>query len=113
MVLKTVPPFVSMAARRRASWRERARHIVSGCSSQSLVEPSISVKRKVSVPVGRFMTGSNDRQVGCSSLFAGKRQTSCPEVRGGCGSRLCKPFSKREGRTERPRSNFHKQDPHP
>src|SRR5207249_8828922 len=52
-------PLVSMAARRRASWRARASRMVSGCSSHSRVLPSMSVKRKVTVPPGRVdMNGS-------------------------------------------------------
>src|SRR5436309_3184 len=42
-----------MTAVRRASWRARAVRIASGCSSQSRLLPSISVNRKVTVPVGR------------------------------------------------------------
>src|SRR5262245_49081747 len=52
MVLKTTPPLVSIAARRRASWRARARRIASGCSSHRRVLPSMSVKRNVIVPLG-------------------------------------------------------------
>src|SRR5579862_9882458 len=55
MVLKTTPLLLSTACRRRASWRARAARIASGCSSQSRVLPSMSVKRKVTVPVGQSM----------------------------------------------------------
>src|SRR5215212_3297380 len=45
-----------MSRRRISSWRARVVRIVSGCLSQSLVEPSTSVKRKVTVPVGAWVT---------------------------------------------------------
>src|SRR5207237_417369 len=50
--LKTWPPCRAMAARSRASWRATAGPMASGCCSQSQVLPSMSVKRKVSVPDG-------------------------------------------------------------
>src|SRR4051794_8518287 len=56
MVLKTYPPFASMACRIRASWRERAACICRGNCSQRFVEPSISVNKNVTVPLGRLIT---------------------------------------------------------
>src|SRR5829696_1915110 len=46
-----------MAARSSASWRARAPCIAAGCSSQRRVLPSMSVNRKVTVPVGRPAMG--------------------------------------------------------
>src|SRR5437764_15477125 len=43
-----------MTWRKRASWRARAVRIASGCCSQRVVLPSISVKRNVTLPVGRL-----------------------------------------------------------
>src|SRR5262245_45116060 len=63
MVLNTTPPLVSMAARRSASWRAKAMRIMSGCSSHKRVEPSMSVKRKVMVPLGMSIMRLGD-QVG-------------------------------------------------
>src|SRR5829696_4589033 len=54
-VLKTKPRLDSITSRRISSWRERAARMASGSFSQSFVEPSMSVNRKVTVPVG----GSN------------------------------------------------------
>src|SRR5829696_3037383 len=51
-VLKTWPPLAAMAPCMASSWRPRAVLIVSGHSSHSLLEPSISVNRKVTVPLG-------------------------------------------------------------
>src|SRR4051812_1581324 len=42
-----------MVARSSASWRARAARIASGWCSQRVVLPSISVKRNVTVPLGR------------------------------------------------------------
>src|SRR5579862_6989667 len=42
-----------MTARSSVSWRARAPRIPSGCSSHRRVLPSMSVKRKVTVPSGR------------------------------------------------------------
>src|SRR5919201_47452 len=70
MVLKTWPLFVSMAAWRSASCRASARRIASGCSSQSLVLPSMSVKRKVTVPVGRSGISDLFQRVGDGLLQA-------------------------------------------
>src|SRR5215210_3952360 len=47
-----------MARRRISSWRARAVRIVPGYLSHSLVEPSTSVKRKVTVPVGSRVLAS-------------------------------------------------------
>ncbi len=41
-----------MASLRIRSWQRRAARMASGLLSQSLVEPSMSVNRKVTVPVG-------------------------------------------------------------
>src|SRR5918993_3231749 len=51
-VLKTWPPWASMALRRILSWRARAVRILSGLFSHILLEPSMSVNRKVTVPPG-------------------------------------------------------------
>ena len=50
-----------MADRRSPSWRASTTCISSGCSSQSRVDPSMSVKRNVTVPEGRPAT--NDCQL--------------------------------------------------
>jgi hypothetical protein len=52
IVLKTWPPWASMALRKISSWRERTVRIVSGLFSHILLEPSMSVNRKVTVPLG-------------------------------------------------------------
>src|SRR5881392_4247234 len=41
-----------------SSWRASAIFIASGCSAHSLVDPSRSVKRKVTVPVGSSDIGA-------------------------------------------------------
>src|SRR5207253_717809 len=51
-VLKTAPRCCAMAARRSWSCRATARLIAAASRSQRLVLPSISLKRKVTVPVG-------------------------------------------------------------
>ena len=53
MVLKTTPPRVSIAWRSMASWRASAAGIAWGCRSHSAVLPSMSVNRKVTVPLGK------------------------------------------------------------
>src|SRR5579871_2132631 len=53
MVLNTTPSLASMACRSTASCRARAERIASGYCSHSLVLPSISVNRNVTVPLGR------------------------------------------------------------
>jgi hypothetical protein len=55
IVLKTWPPWLSMAVRSSASWRTSAEDIASRWCSHRRVEPSMSVKRKVSVPVGNVV----------------------------------------------------------
>src|SRR5215207_6211082 len=45
-----------MALRRIRSWRASASDMASGLLSHILVEPSMSVNMKVSVPVGRLAT---------------------------------------------------------
>ena len=54
-VLKTKPLRASMARRRISSWRARAPDMDSGLLSHIFVEPSTSVNRKVTVPVGRLL----------------------------------------------------------
>src|SRR5262245_31614719 len=51
-VLKTYPSVASMASRSRASWRAKADDIDSGWSAHSRVLPSMSVRRKETVPEG-------------------------------------------------------------
>jgi hypothetical protein len=51
-VLKTYPPLPSMALCRISSWRTRAFCMADASRSHILVEPSMSVNRKVTVPVG-------------------------------------------------------------
>src|ERR671933_2848764 len=46
-----------MARRRIASWRAKAGCIARACVSQRLVLPSMSLNRKVTVPVGKLVTG--------------------------------------------------------
>ena len=52
-VLKWTPPWAGMAVSRSARWRATAAAIACRSRSQSAVLPSISVKRKVTVPLGR------------------------------------------------------------
>src|SRR5688500_16525565 len=58
-VLKTWPPCPSMLLRRIESWRSRAACIAAASRSHSLVEPSMSVKRNVTVPAGRSVISSS------------------------------------------------------
>jgi hypothetical protein len=51
-VLKTCPPRDCVALFRMSSWRARASDMACGSCSHILVEPSMSVKRKVTAPVG-------------------------------------------------------------
>ena len=53
-----------MAPRSSASWRTSAPAIASRCVSQRAVEPSMSVKRKVRMPVGGMGHLSNSQE-GC------------------------------------------------
>src|SRR5215467_2009368 len=53
IVLKTQPSLCSMASRSSALWRASAGSMVPGLCAQSLVLPSMSVKRNVTVPLGR------------------------------------------------------------
>src|SRR5215213_7339783 len=55
-VLKTYPPCSCVAFLKIASWRERAPCMGCGCLSHLFVEPSMSVNRKVTVPVGGLGT---------------------------------------------------------
>src|SRR5262249_40629727 len=55
IVLNTTPLLAVMAVRRRALCRARAERMACGNCSQSLVLPSMSVKRKVTVPFGKFI----------------------------------------------------------
>jgi hypothetical protein len=52
IVLNMKPECALMTSRSKASWRASASLIASGCCSQSVVLPSISVNRKETVPVG-------------------------------------------------------------
>jgi len=52
-ILKTTPPLVSIAWHKALLWIFRASAISCGCCSHNEVLPSMSVKRKVIVPVGR------------------------------------------------------------
>jgi hypothetical protein len=52
-VEKTYPPLPSMASRRILSWRANACAICRGWSCHRAVLPSTSVKRNVTVPLGR------------------------------------------------------------
>src|SRR5215213_5025521 len=52
IVLKWYPPWARIAAARMALCRSRATHIVARSRSQSRVEPSMSVERKVTIPEG-------------------------------------------------------------
>src|SRR5207248_3333222 len=56
-LLTRAPACRAITAAAKASWRVRAARIVSGCCSQRRVLPSISVKRKVTVPIGRSGIG--------------------------------------------------------
>src|SRR5690349_18134691 len=47
-----------MIRQMRASWRARARCITSGCCSQRRVLPSMSVNKKVIVPIGGSAMGN-------------------------------------------------------
>jgi hypothetical protein len=51
-VLKTYPFALTIPSRISSSCRASAVRIVSGCASHNLVLPSMSVNRKVTVPVG-------------------------------------------------------------
>src|SRR5215203_5847756 len=53
MVLKRTPSCAAIASRSRAKWRSTAAAIAARSRSQSAVLPSMSVKRKVTVPLGR------------------------------------------------------------
>src|SRR5215211_5148473 len=82
-VLKTKPPRSSMASLRISSWRASTSDMASGLLSQSLVEPSMSVKRKVTVPVGglgtvAFLQGVSD------GLLDGHRPPLLPRFGPGC-----------------------------
>jgi hypothetical protein len=54
--LEDVAPWASMTLHRISSWRARAARIVAGLSSHILLEPSMSVNRKVTVPLGGATT---------------------------------------------------------
>lgn len=51
-VANTCPPLRSNAARSSSSWRAREAGIASDAVCHSRVEPSMSVNRNVTVPVG-------------------------------------------------------------
>ena len=51
-VENTNPLCPSITARKTLSWRANASRIASGCSSHRRVEPSRSVNKKVTIPVG-------------------------------------------------------------
>ena len=57
-ILKTWPSWAATASFSISSWRARALCILFASRSQSLVEPCMSVKRKVTVPVGGLATRS-------------------------------------------------------
>src|SRR3954464_2015537 len=79
-----------MAERRRSSWRARAARICSGCCSQREVEPSMSVKRKVTVPLGS--SGIGKLHGGYKATVAAKDSDAtgdCPNYSKGSDGRLC------------------------
>src|ERR671911_2883533 len=57
-VLKWTPRWTVMASSSNARWRSTAIAIAAGSRSQSAVLPSMSVKRKVTVPEGRSGIGA-------------------------------------------------------
>src|SRR3712207_3144641 len=57
-----------MAARISASWRPRAARIASGWCSQRAVLPSMSVNRKVTVPLGRLAMGTPQHRYDAASV---------------------------------------------
>jgi hypothetical protein len=65
-----------MASRIRESCRRSAVAIASGCASHNFVLPSMSVKRKVTVPLGSIITRLRV-QVGYERLFSARRGFSC------------------------------------
>src|SRR5437870_2577890 len=80
MVLKTAPPCFLVQDRSRSSCLARAMRIASGCSSHSRVDPSISVKRKVTWPVGRSTAFAHCAQLSlrCADLASGQVSIDFP-----------------------------------
>ena len=63
MVENTVPPCSATARRSSSSWRDRADRIASSSSCHSRVDPSMSVKRNVTVPDGPAIGPSSHAEV--------------------------------------------------
>src|SRR5579871_1014491 len=79
-VEKTWPPNRSIAARRITSWRASADRIASGAVSHDRVDPSMSVKRNVTVPDGASTTGVSHDLTGSGLDRAGKPCPRAPDV---------------------------------
>ena len=81
--LRKRPPCASTACTIGSSWRTSAEAMTSGCCSQSAVEPSMSVRQKVTTPVG---SDSPSRPAGARRIRPGS------EVAGRIG---CQPETDR------------------